>query len=101
MGVIKTEKRQYTDSRGVPTFQPATEVGIMEGVREDVYVVLAGVIGEDTAEMRITFNPLVWWVWYGGLIMAIGGLIVMWPQAERRRAQAGYSTVLQPAEQHT
>ena len=99
VGVIKTEKRQYTDSRGVPTFQPATEVGIMEGIREDVYVVLAGVIGEDTAEMRITFNPLVWWVWYGGLIMAIGGLIVMWPQAERRRAQAGYSTVLQPAEQ--
>jgi len=98
-GVIKTEKRQYTDSRGVPTFQPATEVGIMEGVREDVYVVLAGVIGEDTAEMRITFNPLVWWVWYGGMIMAVGGLIVMWPQAERRRAQAGYSTVLQPAEQ--
>ena len=74
VGVIKTEKRQYTDSRGVPTFQPATEVGIMEGIREDVYVVLAGVIGEDTAEMRITFNPLVWWVWYGGLIMAIGGL---------------------------
>ncbi|HEY2896928.1 MAG TPA: heme lyase CcmF/NrfE family subunit [Gemmatimonadaceae bacterium] len=99
VGVIKTEKRQYMDSRGVPTFQPATEVGIMEGIREDVYVVLAGVIGEDTAEMRITFNPLVWWVWYGGLIMAIGGLIVMWPQAERRRAQAGYSTVLQPAEQ--
>ena len=99
VGVIKTEKRQYMDSRGVPTFQPATEVGIMEGIREDVYVVLAGVIGEDTAEMRITFNPLVWWVWYGGLIMAVGGLIVMWPQAERRRAQAGYSTVLQPAEQ--
>jgi cytochrome c-type biogenesis protein CcmF len=97
VGVIKTEKRQYTDSRGVPTFQPATEVGIMEGIREDVYVVLAGVVGEDTAEMRITFNPLVWWVWYGGMIMAFGGLIVMWPQAERRRAQAGYSTVLEPA----
>jgi cytochrome c-type biogenesis protein CcmF len=97
VGVIKTEKRQYTDSRGVPTFQPATEVGIMDGMREDVYVVLAGVVGEDTAEMRITFNPLVWWVWYGGMIMAVGGLIVMWPQAERRRAQAGYATVLQPA----
>ena len=42
---------------------------------------------------------LVRWVWLGGALMAIGGLIVMWPQAERRRAQAGYSTVLQPAEQ--
>ena len=40
--------------------------------------------------MRITFNPLVVWVWIGGMIMAIGGLIVMWPQAERRRAPSGY-----------
>ena len=39
-----------------------------------------------TAEIRITFNPLVWWVWYGGIIMAIGGLIVMWPQATRSRS---------------
>ena len=56
-----------------------------------------GVIGEDTAERRITFNPLVWWVWYGGMIMAFGGLIVMWPQAERRKKQAGYEAVLEPA----
>jgi len=51
------------------------------------------------AELRVTFNPLVVWVWAGGALMAIGGLIVMWPQAERRRrAQAGYVTVLKPAE---
>lgn len=96
-GVIRTEKRQYVDSNGNPTFQPSTEVGIMSGLRQDVYVVLAGVIGQDTAEMRITFNPLVWWVWYGGMIMALGGLIVMWPQAERRKKQAGYEAVLEPA----
>jgi hypothetical protein len=29
--------------------------------------------------------------------MMIGGLIVMWPQAERRRAQAGYVAVMRPA----
>jgi cytochrome c-type biogenesis protein CcmF len=96
-GVIRTEKRQYVDSNGNPTFQPSTEVGILSGLRQDVYVVLAGVTGEDTAEMRITFNPLVWWVWYGGMIMAVGGLIVMWPQAERRKRQAGYEAVLEPA----
>jgi hypothetical protein len=28
--------------------------------------------------------------------MMIGGLIVMWPQAERRRPQAGYVSVLAP-----
>jgi hypothetical protein len=41
-------------------------------------------------------------VWYGGIIMAIGGLIVMWPQATRagtkRRAEGGYVVVMQPSE---
>ena len=47
--------------------------------------------------MRITFNPLVWWVWYGGMIMALGGLIVMWPQADRARSQSGYAARLAPS----
>jgi cytochrome c-type biogenesis protein CcmF len=95
LGLIKTEKRQYFDTQRRPTFEPSTEVGIRTDARLDTYVVLAGVIGE-AAELRITFNPLVVWVWIGGMIMAIGGLIVMWPQAERRR-QSGYATELRPA----
>ena len=97
--LIKSEKRQHVDSRGVPTFEPSTEVGILESLRQDVYLVLHGVSGEEAAEVRISFNPLVWWVWYGGLIMALGGLIVMWPQATRtgaRRAEGGYVVVMQP-----
>jgi hypothetical protein len=31
------------------------------------------------------------------MIMAVGGLIVLWPQAERRRTQRGYAAVLEPA----
>jgi cytochrome c-type biogenesis protein CcmF len=37
------------------------------------YVVLAGVTGTDQAELRITFNPLVVWVWFGGMVMGLGG----------------------------
>jgi cytochrome c-type biogenesis protein CcmF len=88
VGLLSSEKRQHVDSRGVPTFEPSTEVGILGSPRQDVYVVLAGVTDEDTAELRISFNPLVWWVWVGGFVMAIGGLIVMWPQSQRRRALA-------------
>ena len=95
LGFIKSEKRQYFDSEGRPTFEPSTEVGIRSEARLDTYIVLAGVRG-DVAELRITFNPLVVWVWIGGMLMAIGGIIVMWPQAERRR-QAGYATELRPA----
>jgi cytochrome c-type biogenesis protein CcmF len=95
-GFIQSEKRQYFDSADRPTFEPSTEVGIRSTAKLDTYVVLAGVRGE-VAELRITFNPLVVWVWIGGGLMAIGGLIVMWPQAERRRrAQAGYVSVLKP-----
>jgi len=60
-------------------------------------VVLAGVRDKDTAELRVTFNPLVVWVWMGGVLMMIGGLVVMWPQAERRNAQAGYVAVMPSA----
>jgi cytochrome c-type biogenesis protein CcmF len=95
--LITTEKRQHVDSRGAPTFEPSTEVGILETWRQDVYIVLAGVTGEERAEIRITFNPLVRWVWLGGVIMLIGGLVVMWPQAERRRAESGYLAPLEPA----
>jgi cytochrome c-type biogenesis protein CcmF len=95
-GVITSEKRQHVDSRGAPTFEPSTEVGIQGSFKQDVYVVLAGVRGQDDAEIRVTFNPLVRWVWLGGALMALGGLVVMWPAADRQRVQAGYAAVLKP-----
>jgi cytochrome c-type biogenesis protein CcmF len=94
-GILTSEKRQYYDSNKQPQFEPSTEVGIQSSAKLDLYVVLAGV-RDDTAELRISFNPLVVWVWIGGMIMAIGGLIVMWPQAERRRAPSGYVATLAP-----
>jgi cytochrome c-type biogenesis protein CcmF len=95
-GLITSEKRQYLDSGKNPLFEPSTEVGIRSSAKMDLYIVLAGV-REETAELRISFNPLVVWVWIGGMIMAVGGLIVMWPQAERRRAPSGYVATLEPA----
>ena len=98
VGLLTTEKRQHVDAEGNPTFQPSTEVGIKSDAREDLYVVLAGVVnGSEQAVYRFTINPLVWWVWYGGMIVALGGLIVMWPgggSVSVRRAQAGYGVKL-------
>jgi cytochrome c-type biogenesis protein CcmF len=94
-GIVTSEKRQHFDSNKQAQFEPSTEVGIRTSAAMDLYIVLAGVRGE-TAELRISFNPLVVWVWIGGMVMAIGGLIVMWPQAERRRS-GGYVATLDPA----
>src|SRR5438046_5750027 len=80
MGRLRTEKRQHVDGLGRPTFEPSTEVGIMSGLRVDLYVVLAGLVnGTEQAVFRFTINPLVWWVWFVGLVLVIGGLIVLWP----------------------
>src|SRR5437879_1181984 len=98
LGVLTTEKRQHVDGLGRPTFQPSTEVGIRSDLREDLYVVLAGLVnGTEQAVFRFTINPLVWWVWYGGMIVALGGLIVMWPGGGSpavKRTQAGYAVRL-------
>jgi cytochrome c-type biogenesis protein CcmF len=98
MGILTSEKRQYFDSRRMPTFEPVTEVGIIESARQDVYLVFVGTTGDQVAEVNIRFNPLVWWVWLGGAIMALGGLVVLWPQAQRQRAHGGYAAVLEPGE---
>jgi cytochrome c-type biogenesis protein CcmF len=95
-GFITAEKRLYRDTRGQKLFEEATEVGIKTSAKLDTYVVLAGLRDRETAELSINFNPLVVWVWIGGFVMMIGGLIVMWPQAERRPRQGGYAAVLSP-----
>src|SRR5207245_9350426 len=74
-----------------------SEVGIRSDLREDLYVVLGGVVnGTEQAVFRFTINPLVWWVWYGGMIVALGGLIVMWPGGApaAKQSQAGYAVRL-------
>ncbi len=98
LGLITTEKRQHVDALGRPTFQPSTAVGIRSNPLEDLYVVLGGVVnGSEEAVLRFTINPLVWWVWYGGMIVVVGGLIVMWPGGgppALKRTQAGYAVRL-------
>jgi len=99
MGRLKTEKRQHVDALGRNTFEPSTEVGIRSGLREDLYVVLGGLVnGTEQAVYRFTINPLVWWVWFGGYVLVAGGLIVLWPGGGPpavRRTQAGYAVKLE------
>ncbi len=99
IGRLKTEKRQHVDALGRNTFEPSTEVGIRSGLREDLYVVLGGLVnGTEQAVYRFTINPLVWWVWFGGYVLVAGGLIVLWPGGGSpavRRTQAGYAVKLE------
>ena len=100
LGLMKSEKRQHVDSFKRPTFEPSTEVGIRSGLQEDVYIVYAGSVnGTEEAVYRFNINPLVWWVWFGGFVLALGGILTMWPgggptSSVPRRVQAGYEVTL-------
>ena len=84
LGLVTSEKRQHVDSFDRPTFEPSTEVGIRSDLREDLYVVFAGAVnGTEQAVYRFNLNPLVWWVWFGGGVLVLGGLITMWPGAPK------------------
>jgi cytochrome c-type biogenesis protein CcmF len=99
-GLMTSEKRQHVDSFKRPTFEPSTEVAIRSGLQEDVYLVFAGAVnGTEEAVYRINLNPLVWWVWFGGLVLVLGGIITMWPGGGpvitgARRPQPGYTVTL-------
>jgi cytochrome c-type biogenesis protein CcmF len=99
-GLLTSEKRQHVDSFKRPTFEPSTEVGIRSGLREDLYLVFAGAVnGTEEAVYRFNINPLVWWVWFGGFVLAFGGIVTMWPGggpvvSRARPAQSGYGVSL-------
>ncbi len=100
LGVMSSEKRQYVDSFNRPQFNPSTEAAIRSDLQEDLYIVFAGsVAGTEEAVYRFTINPLVWWVWFGGVILVFGGVVVIWPgtgptKASLRRALPGYAVTL-------
>lgn len=84
VGVLTPMQRTFNQRQEINM-----EVGIRRVWNEDLYIILAGVDDLDgiangtnarpAATFRILINPLVPWIWSGGIIMAIGTLIALWP----------------------
>ncbi|MHB1133943.1 MAG: heme lyase CcmF/NrfE family subunit [Chloroflexota bacterium] len=72
--------------------QPVSEVAIHTTAREDLYVILAGWTADGTASFKVLVNPLIVWIWVGGVLMLMGGVVAMWPQASRRPFEASDAT---------
>jgi cytochrome c-type biogenesis protein CcmF len=69
--------------------QPATKVAIRSTPLNDLYVVLAGIDENGTgATFEVFLTPLVFWLWFGGLLMVLGTVVVMWPNVRERAAIA-------------
>jgi cytochrome c-type biogenesis protein CcmF len=62
--------------------QPSTKVGLRSSPFEDLYVVLAGWNGDSAAaqvSLAVFVNPLVSWIWTGGVLLLLGTIVTMWP----------------------
>ena len=71
IATLKAEKRNY------PVRQmPTTEAAIHSLLFGDLYAVIGDPVGEKGGYVtRLYFNPLVSWMWFGSLIMALGAAI--------------------------
>jgi cytochrome c-type biogenesis protein CcmF len=47
-------------------------------------VVLAGLDADGLAAFQVLINPLVIWLWIGGVVLLAGTLIAAWPARKRR-----------------
>lgn len=66
--------------------QPASQISITTFGLIDFYVLLDNWDGLSQVTLRVFINPLVSLVWYGGVLMLIGGVVCWWPG--RRRVEA-------------
>lgn len=74
--------------------QPVTVPGVYSTPGADVYTLLLDWgDGGTSATFKIYINPLINWVWIGGIVMILGTLIAAWP-ARNQGQEATY--VLRP-----
>ncbi|MEM7828283.1 MAG: cytochrome c-type biogenesis CcmF C-terminal domain-containing protein, partial [Candidatus Aenigmatarchaeota archaeon] len=80
IGTMKPVKAFYFNQMD----QPVSEVSIRTGLKEDLYAILAGYdeFGK-TAVFKFLVNPLVIWIWLGGVVMTAGTLLAVWPEKKR------------------
>jgi cytochrome c-type biogenesis protein CcmF len=80
---LSPEKRFYKASE-----QPASEVAIARQLDHDLYMVFAGVNeAGDKAVVQAYLNPLVAWLWIGGVVMILGTLVCLLPALGNRRPE--------------
>lgn len=79
---LYAEKRYYSASRMM-----MTEAAIGGGLTRDLYAALGEELEDGSWAVRLYYKPFVRWIWFGGGLMALGGLCCMLDPRYRMRKQ--------------
>jgi cytochrome c-type biogenesis protein CcmF len=79
IGQLNPRRDYYYESQ-----QPMTIPGVRSSLEDDFYVLLVDwqPISSQGATFKIFHNPLVNWVWIGGLVFLLGTLVAAWPEKD-------------------
>jgi len=80
---LYAQKRFYSASRMM-----MTEAAIDGGLTRDLYAALGEELDDGSWAMRLYYKPFVRWIWYGGALMALGGIFCMFDPRYRTRKKA-------------
>jgi cytochrome c-type biogenesis protein CcmF len=72
--------------------QETSEVALLTRWNGQLYMAIGGEAEGDRWQLRVWWKPFVTWIWYGGVLIALGGLLALIGRLagdlKRRRAQA-------------
>jgi cytochrome c-type biogenesis protein CcmF len=69
---VRPQKRQYLVQKNW-----MTEAGIDVSWNKDLFIALGDQLGNNTWSVRIQYKPMIRFIWFGALVMALGGLIAV------------------------
>ncbi|MEP7357993.1 MAG: cytochrome c-type biogenesis CcmF C-terminal domain-containing protein, partial [Anaerolineales bacterium] len=94
VGQLYPRRDYYAESQ-----QQMTIPGVRSTVEDDVYVLLVSwePIAANGATFKIYVNPLVNWVWAGGIFFILGTLVAAWPDAAEVRRRVTTAVATAPA----
>jgi len=87
IAVLEPQKRLYRVQR-----MPMTEAAIDWGFTRDIYVALGEPLDNGAWSVRVYYKPFIRWIWLGGLLMVLGGLLAATDKRYRRTASPRLAT---------
>jgi cytochrome c-type biogenesis protein CcmF len=79
VGHLEPRQHFYSSSE-----EPVPTPAVRSSVRRDIYVNLMAFSNDgSSATLRVLIEPMVMWIWLGGLVVCIGAAIALWPRRRR------------------